>query len=149
MEKGVKPFTTLHIPKGVTTITEHEFKALEMKAYDGSIDIDKLPAAEYRYFDRLRRLYYKYRHEDMPKEFAERMKAIAYTEYLHDKAERERVRCADIQYQYNIRLAQELKAEINKAPPDKKLIPALEVIGLLTGDDVFAKANIREIGGLL
>ena len=58
-------------------MTEQEIKKLEHQAYDGSINIDPLPAPEYRYFDRLRRLYEKYKFDKMPREFAERMKRIA------------------------------------------------------------------------
>ena len=125
-------------------MTDEQFKKLERQAFDGSIDLDKLPAAEYRYFDRIRRLYHKYKFEGMPKNFAEKMKSIAYNEYLHDKADRERVRCAYAQYQHNIKLAEVLKAEINKAPIEDKLAPALKAVGLLTGDELFYKINERK-----
>lgn len=124
-------------------MTDEQFKRLERQAFDGSIDLDRLPAAEYRYFDMLRRLYHKYKFEGISQEYARKMKNIAYNEYLHDKAEQERMRCAYIQYQYNIKLAEELKAEINKAPAEDKLAPALKVVGLLTGDDLFYKINER------
>lgn len=125
-------------------MTDEQFKKLERQAYDGCIDLDKLPAAEYRYFDRLRRLYHKYKFEGMSQEYAEKMKGIAYNEYLHDRAERERMRCAYAQFQHNIKLVQELKAEINKAALEDKLAPALKAVGLLTGDEVFFKINERK-----
>lgn len=125
-------------------MTDEQFKKLERQAYDGSIDLDKLPAAEYRYFDRLRRLYHKYKFEGLSQEYAEKMKGIAYNEYLHDRAERERMRCVYAQFQHSIKLVQELKAEINKAALEDKLAPALKAVGLLTGDEVFFKINERK-----
>lgn len=55
-------------------MTEQELKRLKRQAYDGSINLDNLPAPEYRYFDRIRRLYKRYKFDKMPWEFAERMK---------------------------------------------------------------------------
>lgn len=121
---------------------------MELKAYEGNLDIDKLAAPEYRYFDRISRLYRKYRFEGMPKSFAERMKNVAYTEYVNDKAELNRCRHVYQEYQKNIKLVEELKVKINNAKDIlEKLIPALEAIGLLTGDDVFAKVNIAKVTG--
>ena len=56
-------------------MTEQELKRLKRQAYDGSINLDNLPAPEYRYCHRIRRLYKRYKFDkNMPKDFAERMK---------------------------------------------------------------------------
>ena len=82
-------------------MTEQELKRLKHQAYDGSINLDNLPAPEYRYFDRIRRLYEKYKFDkNMPKDFAERMKRIVYSEYMQDIEEHKRYTSMYAQYQY-------------------------------------------------
>lgn len=82
-------------------MTEQEIKKLEHQAYDGSINLDNLPAPEYRYFDRIRRLYKRYKFDkNMPKDLAERMKRIAYSEYMQDIEEHKRYTSMYAQYQY-------------------------------------------------
>ena len=116
-------------------MTEQEIKKLEHQAYDGSINIDPLPAPEYRYFDRLRRLYEKYKFDKMPREFAERMKRIAYSEYRQDTELRTRYTLMYVQYQYNIKQAGTLRSELEKSDDIYDIADkAIRIVGLLTGD---------------
>lgn len=55
---------------------EAQFKALKRQAYDGTISIDNFPAPEYRYFDRLRIIYARFRFDNMPKETAEYLEQL-------------------------------------------------------------------------
>lgn len=125
-------------------MTEQELKKLEHQAYDGSINLDNLPAPEYRYFDRLRRLYEKYKYGGMPLDFAERMKRIAYSEYVQDIEERKRYRLMYVQYQYNIRQAEQLKIDAEK---HGDLFKAADIVGLLTGDESYGKRIRKKFGG--
>ena len=117
-------------------MTEQELKKLERQAYDGSINIDPLPAPEYRYFDRIRRLYEKYKFDkNMPKDFAERMKRIAYSEYRQDTELRTRYTLMCVQYQYNIKQAGTLRSELEKSDDIYDIADkAVRIVGLLTGD---------------
>ena len=116
-------------------MTVQEIKKLEHQAYDGSINIDPLPAPEYRYFDRLRRLYEKYKFDKMPREFAERMKRIAYSEYRQDTELRTRYTLMYVQYQYNIKQAGTLRSELEKSDVIYDIADkAVMIVGLLTGD---------------
>lgn len=117
-------------------MTEQEIKKLEHQAYDGNINIDPLPAPEYRYFDRIRRLYKRYKFDkNMPKDFAERMKRIAYSEYRQDTELRTRYTLMYVQYQYNIKQAGTLRSELEKSDDIYDIADkAVMVVGLLTGD---------------
>ena len=125
-------------------MTEQELKRLERQAYDGSINIDNLPAPEYRYFDRLRRLYEKFKFGGMPLDFAERMKQIAYSEYIQDIELYKRYRLMYVQYQYNIRQAEQLKIDAEKRGD---LFMAADAVGLLTGDENYGKRIRKKFGG--
>ena len=131
-------------------MTEQELKKLERQAYDGSINLDNLPAPEYRYFDRIRRLYEKYKFEkNMPKDFAERMKRIAYSEYIQDIEERKRYTSMYAQYQYNIKQAERLKIEAEKADDLHHIACCTaDIVGMLTGDEGYGKRIKKKIGGM-
>ncbi len=130
-------------------MTEQELKKLERQAYDGSINLDNLPAPEYRYFDRLRRLYEKFKFDNMPKDFAERMKRIAYSEYIQDIEERKRYTLMYAQYQYNIKQAERLKIEAEKADDLHHIACCTaDIVGMLTGDEGYGKRIKKKIGGM-
>lgn len=130
-------------------MTEQELKRLERQAYDGSINLDNLPAPEYRYFDRLRRLYEKFKFGGMPKEFAERMKRIAYSEYMQDIEKHKRYTLMYAQYQYNIKQASHLKAEAEKAQTLYRIACCTaDIVGMLTGDEGYGKRIREKIGGM-
>lgn len=126
-------------------MTDQEFKKLERQAFDGSICLDNLPAPEYRYFDRIRRLYERYKFDkNMPKDFAERMKRIAYSEYMQDIEERKRYTSMYAQYQYNIKQAEKLKIEAEKSDILYHIVCCTaDIVGMLTGDEEYGK-RIRE-----
>lgn len=127
-------------------MTEQEFKKLERQAFDGSICLDNLPAPEYRYFDRIRRLYEKYKFEDMPREFAERMKRIALSEYRQDIELHERYRLMYVQYQYNIKQADQLKIEAEKSDDLYHIACCTaDIVGMLTGDEGYGKRIRKKI----
>lgn len=65
-----------------------KFAELERQAYDGQLDFNSFPAAEYRYFDRIQDIGYRVRHEGFPKDFARRDIAQAKRDYLDDIDER-------------------------------------------------------------
>lgn len=117
-------------------MTEQKIKRLEHQAYDGSINVDPLPAPEYRYFDRIRRLYKRYKFDkNMPKDFAERMKRIAFSEYMQDIEEHKRYTSMYAQYQYNIKQAGTLRNELEKSDDIYDIADkAVRIVGLLTGD---------------
>lgn len=130
-------------------MTEQELKRLERQAYDGNINLDNLPAPEYRYFDRLRRLYEKFKFDNMPKDFAERMKRIAYSEYIQDIEERKRYTSMYAQYQYNIKQAERLKIEAEKADDLHHIACCTaDIVGMLTGDEGYGKRIKKKIGGM-
>ena len=130
-------------------MTEQELKKLERQAYDGSINLDPLPAPEYRYFDRLRRLYEKYKFDKMPKDFAERMKRIAYSEYRQDTELRTRYTLMYVQYQYNIKQADKLKIEAEKADTIYHIACCTaDIVEMLTGDEGYGKRIREKIGGM-
>lgn len=117
-------------------MTEQELKRLIHQAYDGSINLDNLPAPEYRYFDRIRRLYKRYKFDkNMPKNFTERMKRIVYSEYRQDTELRTRYTLMYVQYQYNIKQAGTLRSELEKSDDIYDIADkAVMIVGLLTGD---------------
>lgn len=130
-------------------MTEQELKRLERQAYDGNINLDNLPAPEYRYFDRLRRLYEKFKFDNKPKDFAERMKRIAYSEYIQDIEERKRYTSMYAQYQYNIKQAERLKIEAEKADDLHHIACCTaDIVGMLTGDEGYGKRIKKKIGGM-
>ena len=131
-------------------MTEQELKRLERQAYDGSINLDNLPAPEYRYFDRIRRLYEKYKFDkNMPKDFAERMKRIAFSEYMQDIEDRKRYTSMYAQYQYNIKQADKLKIEAEKADTVYRIACCTaDIVGMLTGDEGYGKRIREKIGGM-
>ena len=71
----------------------------------------------------------------MPWEFAERMKRIAYSEYMQDIEEHKRYTSMYAQYQYNIKQAGTLRSELVKSDDIYDIADkAVMIVGLLTGD---------------
>lgn len=121
---------------------KYDIARLEKQAYAGTVNTDPLPAAEYRYIDRLKRLYEAYR-SGMPKERAEMMKNIALRDYESDIEERERCRKVYKEHQENYRKFRELLERIEKSTtPVEKLRAALEIVSAVTGDIQIVGRNI-------
>lgn len=122
------------------------FAECEDKAIDGLLDYDRFPPCEYKYFSRLAKLGYMNRVRGWSVEICEAKQREYRQEY-----ERE---CSDCDFfgniakkmQANIK-AGELKInEVNKAPTrEEKLAAALEALGLIVGDESFAKFNLRRL----
>ena len=131
-------------------MTEQELKRLIHQAYDGSINLDNLPTPEYRYFDRIRRLYKRYKFDkNMPKDFTERMKRIAFSEYMQDIEEHKRYTSMYAQYQYNIKQADKLKIEAEKAELIYQIACCTaDIVGMLTCDEGYGKRIREKIGGM-
>lgn len=123
-----------------------DFKELERMAYDGTIDISKFPPAAYRYFDRLRILYAEFRFNNLSKSEAVRRKTELYAEYRNALSAYEHWCEAHKAYQGNIRKADVLMSDIEKSQDVKEIaLIACQIIGILTGDEEFAKRQKKNI----
>ena len=122
------------------------FKKLESECYTDTLVFDSFPAAEYKYFSRLRKIYSDYKFGGLDKDTAAKRKSEIYADYRQD-AERDgligRVYAED---QENIRKAGTLRSESEKAVTvEDKLRYCLECIEAMTGETGFAKRNLKEL----
>lgn len=125
---------------------EDVFRKLESECYTGTLPYEQFPAAEYRYFSRLRKIYYDYKFGGLPKEKAEEMKAVIYADYKTDAERDGLIAKVYAEYQDNIRMAGTLRSEIDKADnAADKLRLALECIECMTGEVGFAKRNLEGV----
>lgn len=87
----------------------------------------------------------------MPLDEAERMKRIAYREYLNDITEKKRYQTALIQYQHNISRSELMRAELLKTTSSVHDIActACEIISMLTGEENFGKVMRKRIDKLM
>ncbi len=121
------------------------WKDLKRQCYDGTINYEDFPADEYKYFDRLRIIYLRFKFDDLPKEEAERQERLLSDEYSLSKKKATQNLNICRKYQDSIKRSEQLKIQVNKAKSDRdKLIPALEIIGLLTDDESFYRMNMEE-----
>lgn len=120
-----------------------EFAKLKRLAYDGQLDFNGFPAAEYRYFDRIQDIGYRVRNEGYPKDWARTDCERAFCDYQDDI--RALSASADAAKKYNesrIRMGG-LVAMINKErAPMGKLRLALEFVELTVGEDGLAQRNL-------
>ena len=123
-----------------------DFRKLEQMAYDMTIEIDDFPPAAYRYFDRLRNLYARYKYDNLLKQSAEAEKKKLLSEY-EQAVTAYRHWCDTYKaYQNSIRKADVLMSEIEKSGDTAVIaLKACEVISLITGDDSFAQRQKRKI----
>ena len=120
---------------------EAVFKKLESECYTDTLDFDSFPAAEYKYFSRLRKIFSDYKFNGLDKD-----KAVIYAEYRHDAERDGLIGRVYAEYQENIRKAGTLRSEIDKAKTvEDKLGYALECIEAMTGETGFARRNLNEI----
>lgn len=125
--------------------SEEVWKELKRQCYDGTIEYENFPAAEYKYFDRLRIVYLEYKFNDMPKEEAMQQEHMLLDEYRRSKEKSVQGLMVCRKYQDNIKRLEHLKIQVNKARSYKdKLRPALEMIGLITDDESFLRINMEE-----
>jgi hypothetical protein len=122
-----------------------DFAKLEKQAYDGTININDFPPAAYRYFDKLRALYYEFKFKGLPKERAVKIKDKllsdykeanrAYNDWCDDHKERQEC----------IRIASTLLSDIEKEQDIKAAaFIAFEIIGRYTGDENFIKRQRKK-----
>lgn len=120
------------------------WQELKRQCYDGTIEYEDFPADEYKYFDMLRITYLKYKFSGMPKTEAAKQERLLLREYEQSKERDSRSLKVYQEYQKNIKRFEILKIKINKADdPMIKLSYALEIIGIITGDDSFMRINLK------
>ena len=125
---------------------EAVFKKLESECYTDTLDFDSFPAAEYKYFSRLRKIYSDYKFGGLDKGTAAKRKAVIYAEYRQDAERDGMIGRVYAEYQGNIRTAGTLRSDIDKAKTvEDKLRYALECIEAMTGETGFAKRNLKEL----
>ena len=122
------------------------FKKLETECYTDTLDFDSFPAAEYKYFSRLRKIYSDYKFGGLDKDTAAKRKAGIYADYKQDAERDGLIGKVYAEYQDNIRKAGTLRSDIDKAKTvEDKLRYALECIEAMTGETGFARRNLNEI----
>ena len=125
---------------------ESIFKKLESECYTDTLDFDSFPAAEYKYFSRLRKIYSDYKFGGLDKDTAAKRKAGIYADYRQDAERDGLIGMVYAEYQENIRKAGTLRSEIDKAVTvEDKLRYALECIEDMTGEKGFSRRNLKEL----
>lgn len=123
---------------------EEVWKELKRQCYDGTINYEDFPADEYKYFDRLRIIYLNFKFNGLPKEAATVQERALLKEYQRNKEKDSVTLKIYKKYQENIKRYYVLITAVNKAEtPLEKLDPALEIIGLVTGDEGFYYRNSK------
>lgn len=130
---------------------DEQFKALEKMAYTGTLEVERFPMAEYKYFTELRKIYYAFKFEGLTKERTEFFKKQIHNEYLENKKTHDYYMKVTGTYQANLLKTSDLRAKVNKSE-DLVEIASLccEAVTLLTGDDLFYELNgkkIKRLGG--
>ena len=120
---------------------------LKKQCYDGErFFYSDFPADEYKYFDRLRTVYLEYQAIKISKYEAAEHERLLLREYRQSKQTAARSLEVYREYQANIKRLDSLRIEINKAHTvEGKLRPALEIVGIVTGDGDFMRRNMKGI----
>ena len=122
------------------------FKKLESECYTDTLDFDSFPAAEYKYFSRLRKIFSDYKFNGLDKDTAAKRKAGIYADYKQDAERDGLIGKVYAEYQDNIRKAGTLRSDIDKAKTvEDKLRYCLKCIEAMTGETGFAKRNLKEL----
>ena len=125
---------------------EEIFKKLESECYTDTLNFDSFPAAEYKYFSRLRKIYSDYKFGGLDKDTAAKRKAGIYADYRQDAERDGLIGKVYAEYQDNIRKAGTLRSEIDKAvTAEDKLRYCLECIEAMTGETGFARRNLNAL----
>jgi len=123
-----------------------DFKTLEKQTYDMSIDIENFPPAAYRYFDKLRTLYARFKYDNLSKEDAEAEKRKIYSDYIKALNSYDMWCAMYAQYQENIRQCGQILNEIEKSKDVTEIaLLACTAISLMTNDRDFIKRQERKI----
>lgn len=122
------------------------FRKLERQAYDGTVDVFHFPPAEYKYFSELKKLYYAFKFEGLPKEEASHKKRILLKKYREDISEHERSLDVYKQYQNNIRIAELNLSKIEKSHNVSEIaLLACESLGAFMGEESFYNRQKQKI----
>ena len=125
---------------------EEIFKKLESECYTDTLVYDCFPAAEYKYFSRLRKIYSDYKFGGLDKDTAAKRKAGIYADYRQDAERDGLIGKVYAEYQENIRKAGTLRSDIDKAKTvEDKLRFCLECIEAMTGETGFSRRNLNAI----
>lgn len=123
-----------------------DFKTLEKQAYDMSIDIEKFPPAAYRYFDKLRNIYARYKYDNLSKEDAEAEKRKIYSDYIKALNSYDMWCAMYAQYQEDIRQCGQILNDIEKSHDVTEIaLLACTAISLMTSDRNFIKRQERKL----
>ena len=151
-----QPVTTRHTPGGdnirnlkkpLPNFKDPDvWKSLKRQCFDGELFYEDFPADEYKYFDRLRTTYLEYQVNVLSKSEAAERERLLLKEYQQSKQTAARSLEVYREYQANIKRLDSLRIEINKAQTvEGKLRPALEIVGIVTGDGDFMRRNMKGI----
>ena len=127
-----------------------EFKELEKAAYlsakEGKkFDLDSLSANEYKYFDKLIKIYQDYEKNHFLSD-AEQKKAAAYSEYAKETNEHLSRIIDNLKWRDNVKTSETLRQKINKATDVTEIATlAIECISLMTMNESFLKSNIDKL----
>ncbi len=125
-------------------LSADEFRELERSAWDGTLDFAMFPAAEYKFFDTVRTIGYRHRHEKYPMDFCKQ--DIEQARKVYEK-EAEQLRYnleANRVYQQAKIQSGELVNRIYKAnDPAAKLDAALMCVELLTHEAGLRDRNLK------
>ena len=122
-----------------------EFRRLERQAYDGQLDFNDVPAAEYRYFDRVQNAGYRVRCEGYPKDFARQDISMAKQDYLNDlDTLRNNLRAQKQYTEARVRMGQLVNEIYKEHSPLGKLRLALEFVEITVGEGGLASRNLSE-----
>lgn len=139
---------TLHISENMVRHNfknPEEFAALERQAYDGQLDFNEFPAAEYRYFDRIQDIGYRSRHEGLTREQARRERDKALKDYRDDiDALTGNLNAARQYTESRVRMGALVNEIYKERTPLGKLRLALEFVELTLHEEGFARRNLSE-----
>ena len=122
-----------------------EFRKLECQAYDGQLDFNEFPAAEYRYFDRIQDIGYRSRHEGLTREQARSERGKALKDYRDDiDALTGNLNAARQYTESRVRMGALVDEIYKEHSPLGKLRLALEFVELTIGEDGLASKNLSE-----
>lgn len=122
-----------------------EFAALERQAYDGQLDFNEFPAAEYRYFDRIQDIGYRSRHNGLPRELARKEREKALRDYHDDiDALNGNLNAARQYTESRVRMGVLVDEIYKEHSPLGKLRLALQFVELTVHEDGLAERNLSE-----
>ena len=139
---------TLHISENMVKHNfknPEEFAALERNAYDGQLDFNEFPAAEYRYFDRIQDIGYRSRHEGLTREQARSERGKALKDYRNDiDALTGNLNAARQYTESRVRMGALVDEIYKEHSPLGKLRLALEFVEITVGEGGLASRNLSE-----